>query len=150
MTPKGPTDVLAGGFLMAVAVVALVATSDLRMGTAMRMGPGYMPTALGWILLGFGFVLLLRGCLRPGRALAAWAVRPLLLVSVAVGLFGLLLERLGLVAAILALVLIAALGGRDRRPAESLLLALGLAFFAVLLFVKGLGLAMPIWPEGLG
>ena len=60
------------------------------------MGPGYFPTVLGSILALFGVVSIGRSFIRPGEAIAALAWRPLVLVLGAAVLFGLLLDRLGL------------------------------------------------------
>jgi putative tricarboxylic transport membrane protein len=143
---RGGSDVIVGGLLIAVAAVGYWLAADLRIGTAVRMGPGYFPQAVCWLLAGFGLVLAARGLLVGGPTLEAWAWRPLLLVSVAVATFGFLLERLGLAAALLALVALSRLGGRDGRPLEVALLSLGLALFCIVVFVLLLGMTPPVWP----
>ena len=146
MRLRGANDVLAGGFLILVALLAEWLAADLRIGSAVRMGPGYMPQLLGWLLLGLGVLLLGRGLLLEGSPPERWSLRPLLLVPTSIAAFGLALERLGLVAAIVAVVVIARLGGRDGRPVEVVLLALGVAAFCVVLFVRLLGMTPPVWP----
>jgi hypothetical protein len=145
MRLRSVNDVLAGGFLILVALVGEWAAAELRVGTAVRMGPGYFPQALGWILLGFGVLLTLRGLLVEEPA-EPWALRPLLLIPASVAAFGYALERFGLVAAVLALVVVARIGGRDGRPLETVLLGAGLAAFCVVVFVRLLGMAPPVWP----
>jgi len=45
-------DLIAGGILMAFAAVALWLNLDHTLGSARRMGPGYMPMLAFWILMG--------------------------------------------------------------------------------------------------
>jgi hypothetical protein len=145
MRLRSVNDVLAGGFLILVALVGEWAAAELRVGTAVRMGPGYFPQLVGWVLLGFGVVLATRGLLVEEQA-EPWALRPLLLIPASVAAFGFAIERFGLVAAVLALVIVARIGGRDVRPLETALLGAGLAAFCVVVFVRLLGMTPPVWP----
>ena len=43
-------DVLAGVLFLLIGLGAVAGARDYEMGTAMRMGPAYFPTVLGWIL----------------------------------------------------------------------------------------------------
>src|SRR5713101_10022181 len=60
-------DVLAGLLFVAVALFGLWLSRDYPIGTALRMGTGYVPRLLCWILLGLGTVILVQG-LRDGQA----------------------------------------------------------------------------------
>ena len=138
-------DILFGTFLSMSGIAGMFLIGDLRLGTAMRMGPGYVPTLLCWVSIGFGVVIGLRGCLVPGPPPAAWTLRPLLTVSAAIWLF-MSVERIGLGAAVIGLTLIACLGDRETRWAHAIGLAVLLAVFALLVFVRLLGLPFPVWP----
>lgn len=146
MRLRNATDFCVGAMLIATAAVAYWLAADLRTGTAVRMGPGYFPQTLCWIVLGFGVALAVRGLAVEGPPAERWALRPLLLAPAAVALFGFALERLGLVAAVLAIVVVSRLGGQDGRPLETALLAAGMAAFCVVVFVKLLGMTLPVWP----
>ena len=61
--------------------------------------------------------------------------------------FALSLERLGLVIAILLLIGIGAMAARDLRPVETLVAALVLILLSWAIFIVGLGLTIPVWPE---
>jgi len=50
-------DIAFGGFLILLAIVALVGTRTLSVGTAAEMGPGYVPRVLAWIVLAFGLTV---------------------------------------------------------------------------------------------
>ncbi len=60
-------DVLAGLLFIAVAAFGLWLSRDYPIGTALRMGTGYVPRLLCWILLGLGAVVFLQG-LREAQA----------------------------------------------------------------------------------
>jgi hypothetical protein len=168
-----------------------------QMGTAVRMGPAYFPTVLGFLLavLG-GFVLLESLTLKPEGDQAVhtpfniidlviavaiyailvflsvkvgvgseWAIlggtviislltvffrpdaKPLMLVTAATIFYGYLMKPLGLVIATAALVFISAAGGHEFKWKEVTILFIILIIFSVLVFVKGLTLPFPIWPE---
>jgi hypothetical protein len=109
------------------------------MGTAMRMGPGYFPMVLGWVLYGLGAFLLLRGVARGGAAVT-WDWRPLVLVAAAIVLFGFSVGRFGLVPALVVMLLVCAAAGRRYRFGEVLVLTAVLSALAVGVFVHALKL----------
>jgi hypothetical protein len=139
------TDLAFGLFLLCAGLLGLWLTAELRPGTAMRMGPGYVPRLLGWLSIGFGAFIAGRGLLVPGPGLSPWAMRPMLAVSAGVFVF-MGVERIGLVASAVAVTLIACLGDTTTKWSQALLLAVALAAFSGLVFVRALGLPMPLWP----
>jgi hypothetical protein len=110
------------------------------MGTAMRMGPAYFPTVLGWILYAFGAFLLLRGIARGGGAAVTWGWRPLAFVTLALLAFGFVITRFGLIPALAAMFLACAGAGRELRILEVVVVAAVLSAFAVGVFVYALKL----------
>jgi hypothetical protein len=140
-------DLLFGLFLVAVAAGTLVATRNLAVGSAADMGPGYMPRAVALGLLGFGLFFCVRGARRAGPAIVPVQARPLFAILAAVGVFALTTQRLGLVIAAIATVLVASFATRESRLLETVLFAVLLAGAAVLLFVKVLALPVPVWPR---
>ena len=88
-------------------------------------------------------------CARRSHGRAAFPaieLRPLLLISAAVALFAVLLSFAGLALTSLAVVICAGFAAYDVRLHENAILAVALSGFAVVLFVKVLGLPMPVWP----
>jgi len=142
-------DVLSGLLFIAIAAFGLWLSRHYPVGTALRMGTGYVPRLLCWILLGLGVIVLARGMFRPGARMQATplASRAVLAVTAALVAFGLSLERLGLVAAIVLLIGIGALAARALRPLETALAALFLIALCWAIFIFGLGLTIPVWPE---
>jgi putative tricarboxylic transport membrane protein len=139
-------DLVAGLMFVVWGVAGLWIASDYPRGTALRMGPGYMPLLLCWGLVILGGIIAIKGLMTTGVSLTAWHLRPLILVLAAIVAFAVLIEPAGLAIATVAIVLIGAAGGIEFRWREALALALGLAAGAVGLFVYGLKLAMPVWP----
>jgi putative tricarboxylic transport membrane protein len=135
-----------GLFLIALALVAFAASSGLNLGTASDMGPGFVPRALAWIILGFGAAFTITSVIKTPDSLPELHWRPLTMILAAIALFAVLFSTLGLIAACMGTVLVA---GAARTPVPWLpLLFFGavLALFSALLFVKGLGLPLQLWP----
>lgn len=138
---------LAFGLLMvAIGVAALAATSDLTVGRAGSMGPGYVPRWLALAIALFGLGLSVRAVLARRQAFPAMGLRPLLLISASLGLFALLLPLAGLAIASFATIICAGLAAADTRHLENVLFAVALTVFAVVLFVVALGMPVAIWP----
>jgi hypothetical protein len=145
-------DVLAGLLFIGVAVFGLWLSRDYPIGTALRMGTGDVPRLLCWLLFGLGVVVLVQGLreAQDSRALSsadssAW--RPLVFVTASLVIFGLSIERLGLVISILLLIGVGAVAARGLRPLETLAAALVLILLSWGIFILGLGLTIPVWPE---
>jgi len=143
---KAPRDFWAGlmfiGFGIAFALIAL----NYQMGTSVRMGPAYFPTVLGGILAVIGLAILIESLAAEGPKVSKFYFKPILFLIAALVLFGILLKPLGLVIGIAVLVGLGAFGGLDFRWKEVAILIVVLAIFSVLVFVKGLGLPIPVWP----
>ena len=148
MRIKNPTDfwtgLLFGGFGL---FVSLYAATHYQLGSAIRMGPGYFPTVIGALVALLGLALTLSALRIPGPRIPRLHWRPLLLILAAGVAFGYLLKPLGLVLATAVLVVVSALGGHEFRWREALALAAVLVLFSIGVFVYGLGLPFPLWPQ---
>lgn len=147
---RHPKDFWTGIIFLVIGLAAIVIGRDYPMGTAGRMGPAYFPTVLGGLLALIGLIGVIRSFLRPGEAIGKFYIKEIILILLAVLLFGFLMRGAGLVPAALVLVLMSAYASPKFTWGASVLLAIGLAVFAVLLFVKLLGLPMPILGPWLG
>ncbi|HEX6827454.1 MAG TPA: tripartite tricarboxylate transporter TctB family protein, partial [Burkholderiales bacterium] len=117
---------------------------DYGMGTAFRMGPAYFPTVLGGALTLVGVISLVRSFLRRGEPVGAIAFRPLLLVVAAIVATGLIVRGAGVAVALPVLVIVSAYASAKFRWGAALALAVGVTVFCVLVFLKGLGVPLPI------
>jgi Tripartite tricarboxylate transporter TctB family len=141
-----PRDVIGGGLIIAIGAGFLLLGRDLEMGTAFQMGPGYFPTVLSAILILIGaamVVLALRGPTGEG-GLGHLPWRGIVLVIGATLFFGLGLGGLGLIPVVLIVVLAAAWASRYASWRTSVPLALGMALFCYLVFIRGIGLPLPL------
>ncbi|MBM4314485.1 MAG: tripartite tricarboxylate transporter TctB family protein [Deltaproteobacteria bacterium] len=136
-----------GGFLIFLAIVALTETWNLATGTAEDMGPGYVPRALSFIIMAFGLVIAGRSLIAGRRPLPAIKLRPILSVLLSLAVFALLLPRGGLALATLATMACSTFATADFKWRESLIFAVIITAFTVLLFVYGLGLPLSVWPR---
>ena len=143
---RAPKDFWAGVMFIAFAAVALYVSRNYSLGTTIRMGPGYFPMLLGGMLALIGGILVVRSLVIAGDPLGHVRVLPLVVVAVAVVLFGVLLPRLGLVITLPLVIVVSALASVQSRRWEVLILALMLTVFSALVFVYGLRLPIPLWP----
>lgn len=191
-------DIISGALLIAIAAVGLWLNMDHNMGSARRMGPGYMPflalailgglgalalffglfngpdplarwtsqeitfliagavvgtaaglvaarmggwPAAGWNSLGIGLFV---GCLVPS-IVKSW--RPLFLISAAFALFGLILEPLGLMAAIALSVILSAFADETHKPVGVVGLVVFLCVLCWAVFIYELDIRVPVWPQ---
>jgi hypothetical protein len=139
-------DMAFAAFLVALGAFAFALAGELTVGTAAAMGPGYVPRGLALLIMGYGLILGARAAFTGRQAFPGIAWRPLLLISVAVALFALLLPVAGLAITSFVVVVCAGFAAYDVRLRENAVLGIGLAAFAVVLFVTVLGLPIPIWP----
>ena len=137
-------DILAGLLFVLIGAVALVAARGYPVGSAMRMGPGYFPMVLGWLLIGLGALIGLRAARSRHWEPVAWSWKPIAWISASMLLFGLLMPRLGLLPALAALFPVAAAAGREFRAVEVLVLTLLMSALAAAVFVFGLRLPYPL------
>lgn len=147
ITPiEKPRDIVGGILIMALGAGFFLSSHKLAFGTAIRMGPGYFPTILSILLILLGTGITLLALRRPsnGRAFGKFAWRGVMLVLGSTIFFGLMMRDLGLAPTVVIVVLLAASASRYARLRSALPLALCLAAFCSLVFIKGLGLPLPL------
>jgi hypothetical protein len=118
---------------------------DLAFGSAARMGPGYFPTLLSWLIIAIGLVLAVKSIATDGPPIPPVHLRPLVAIVAAILAFGLLIDWIGLALTATVLIIGAAYARRDVDRTETLLLAIGLALFTVGVFVYLLKQPLPPW-----
>jgi hypothetical protein len=142
---RAPKEFWLGIVYLTFGAVGLWFGLDYPLGTADRMGPGYLPCLVAALLLIFGVVSLSRAVRIDGEAVGSLAFRPLLCVLGGVFAFAVLAERAGLIVSILVLALISAAGSQAFRLEWKPMAGL-VAFVALccLVFVKALGVPLPL------
>jgi putative tricarboxylic transport membrane protein len=144
---RAPKDFWAGVMFCAFAAVGILAARGYSLGSAGKMGPGYFPLWLGGMLGVLGAILIGRSLALDGEPAPRFHLLPLAVIAVAVCLFGLLIEPLGLVVALAVLTVLTAWAGPQFRLTEAVALTVALIVFSVGVFVYALGLPLAIWPS---
>ena len=141
-----PRDVVSGIVVMAIGAGFLLNGLELERGSSFRMGPGYFPTVLSVLMIGLGMLITVLAIRKPatdsGFRGLPW--KGLVLIIGATVLFGFTLRGLGLAPVLAITVLATAWASRYATLRASVLLALGLAAFCAFLFIKLLGLPLPL------
>jgi hypothetical protein len=147
MPIRAPKDFWSGVMFLAFAATTILASRYYSMGSAGHMGPGYFPMALGALLAALGVFLVGRSFFIDGEPVPRLHLGPVLVMTIAVIVFGVAIEPLGLVISIALLVLISAWAGPKYRTVETLALATVLVAFSVGIFVYALRLPLSLWPD---
>jgi hypothetical protein len=131
-------DFWSGVMFTTAGIAALVVGSNLAVGTAIRMGPGYVPRMLSYILIALGIAIIVRAVLSPGDPIERFRFRPITLITIGVLVFAFLFERAGLAPALVALVFLSALGGQEFKLIETILACIVLIALCTVIFKIGL------------
>lgn len=142
---KSPQDLGAAAVFMVIGLAGIYFGHDLTFGTAARMGPGYFPIILSWIIVAIGVVVGLKALTIEGPRIEPLQLRPILIIILAILLFGLLINAAGLAITAVLLTILAAFARRDVNLTEAISLGIGLAIFAVAVFVYALSQPLPAW-----
>ncbi len=142
---RNKNHLFTGLFLIAVAMIAFHLAAPLSHRTEVGLGPGFVPRMFASLQTMLGLALVVSGFVTTDESHERWRLRPLLVLA-SIAFFCVAIERLGLVIALIGLVLIACAANRETRLREAVALAIGAAAFSSVLFVKLLGLSIPLWP----
>src|SRR5216683_986442 len=144
---RAPQDYFGGIVLMAIALFALWASSDLQGMHGFSFGAGTAPRMFGVLLLALGAAVAVTGVFIDGPELATYHWRGPLFVMLAIVAFAVSIRPLGLVVSGLASFLISALGTHETRWVETVIVGICLTIGCALLFPYVLGLPMPLFPR---
>ncbi len=143
---RAPKDFWSGVLFIAIGGTGVILARDYAFGSALRMGPGYMPTVLSWLTAIIGVVILARSFVIEGPQVPRFRAWPFLTTLLSVVVFALTIERLGLVLATMLTTFVGGLGSRETPLIERILVSIGLAIFCAVVFVYALGQSMRLWP----
>ena len=148
-------DFWSGILFALLGVFFIYFAQEHELGQASRMGPAYFPTLLGILLTASGCIVALIAFFKKAAVSETgedtgeiqkfhWDILCLILGSILA--FGLLLNTLGLVFSLAAMILISGLASREFRFKETLAIIVVLNVIACLVFVYGVGMLIPVWP----
>ncbi len=150
MKIKSQRDFASGLMFVAIGTGFAIGALNYTFGSSARPGPAFFPFGLGVLMTLLGAAVLFKSLTiesDDGEPIGSIAWRPLGVLIASVVMFGLLLPRLGMVITLPLLVLLASLAS-DEFSLKSTLVSAGLlTVVAWGVFVKGLGLAIPLWPS---
>jgi lysylphosphatidylglycerol synthetase-like protein (DUF2156 family) len=142
-------DFYAGLLMIFFGLVMALKGPTYRLGSLMHMGPGFMPTALGALLICLGIAIAIAGLsaeegededlLPENPEWFAWGC--ILASPLAFMLFG---SLFGLAPATFACVFVAAMGDREMTLKNAIILSAVVMVFGVALFSYLLQIPMPI------
>ncbi|MGE0659381.1 MAG: tripartite tricarboxylate transporter TctB family protein [Reyranellaceae bacterium] len=138
---------IGGGLLFGVALAGLWLNDVNEIGTARRMGPGYLPMLAFVALAAVAAIIVALGWRRGAAASPPANWRGLACVAGAAALFGLLIEPLGLAAAVAAAAVLASLAAGEARPLRLAALAVFLTAACWVVFVALLGIGIDLLPR---
>jgi hypothetical protein len=141
---RNPRDFWTGVIYVAFGLTAVLIARDYGMGTTLKMGPSYFPTVLGSLLILIGIVSVARSFTQAGAPISVFAYKGVLLVVVSTLVFGFIIRGAGLAVALPVFVIMSAYASVHFRWGPTVALAAGLTVFCILVFVKGLGVPLPI------
>lgn len=145
MKLRNPEDFWSGIMFITVGVLAIFISRDYPMGSAMRMGPGYFPTAVGICMIVLGSIISLISTRTTGSGIGNWPWRAMLFMSVAFVIFAWGLERLGFIPSLALLIVVSTLATPHFRWKEMAIQTVVMVIGAWALFIYALGLYYPLW-----
>jgi hypothetical protein len=139
-------DFSAGLMFIGIGGVFALGASQYPMGTAVRMGPAYFPSILGWGTVALGLFVLIESLLVDDEAPSPTAWRPLILVIGSVMAFAALINTGGLITATVVQIILSALGGHEFKWKEAIISAVLMSVTVWAIFDKALGLPFKLFP----
>jgi hypothetical protein len=144
-------DFLAGAIYLLLGAVTIYLGIGYGIGIAGRMGPGYFPMIIGSGLILVGAISIVRTIFMDRSQADGLGLRPLLVITLSLVLFGYFLHRLGLVISLGILLGVAAFAAHQSRfSVIGVVAAVGLIAACAIVFVRGLGLPTPLLGYWLG
>lgn len=153
MKIKSQRDFFSGLMFIAVGVVFAIGATNYSMGSSAKPGAGYFPLILSVLMAILGAIVLFKSLTietEGGDPIGAIAWRPLIVIVVAISVFGATINSLGLILAVPLLILISSLAGDEFKWLGVVINSVVLTLFSWLIFVYGLKLTIPLWPKFFG
>uniref|UniRef100_B1XW09 DUF1468 domain-containing protein n=1 Tax=Polynucleobacter necessarius subsp. necessarius (strain STIR1) TaxID=452638 RepID=B1XW09_POLNS len=148
MKIRNQRDFGAGVMYMVIGLFFAILASNYPMGTAAKMGPGYLPFYLGILMFLLGVLVAVKAFSAKAaiESIPKFNWRIIAQITGAVVLYGFLLPRLGFLIAVVVLVFVAASASREFTWKGTTINAAFLVTFTYSVFVLGLKLQFPLLP----
>ena len=139
-------DFSAGLMFIGIGGVFALGAGQYPMGTAVRMGPAYFPSWLGWMTVALGLFVFIESFFVDEKPPTPVGWRPLILVLVGVMAFAALINTGGLITATVAVIIISSLGGHEFTWQTAITSAIVLSITVWAIFDEALGLPFKLFP----
>jgi hypothetical protein len=143
----GKADVEAGAFFALFGAVTAVLSLQYGIGTAAEMGPGYFPLTMGVLLTIIGSMILINGLVSYAEESSNLNLNSMTVVAVSLIAFAVLIVNAGLIFAVPVLVFVSLLASDHFSIRRAFILSASLLLFCYLVFVRFLGVAVPMIAE---
>lgn len=153
MKIKSERDFWSGLMFLVVGIGFAWGATNYSFGNSARPGPGYFPFGLGILLAVLGAMVLFKALTietEDGEKVGSFAWKPLIVILVAVGVFGAILPRLGLLISLPLLVAVSSWASDEFSWKATVINAVVLTAMSWVIFVKGLSLTIPVLPTFIG
>ena len=144
---RSAQDYIGGVVLVALALFALWASSDLQGMRGFSFGAGTAPRMFGVLMLLLSAGIAISGLLADGPDLSHYSWRGPLFVMLSILFFARSIRSLGLVVTAFTSFMIAAMGSHETKMHEAAIVGVVLTAGCAVLFPYILGLPMPMWPR---
>jgi hypothetical protein len=152
MMIKHQKDFWSGVLFFVLGVGFAYGATNYSFGSSARPGPAYFPFGLGILTALLGAFEIVKALLSKQKDgdIGPWPLKQMVIILSGVILFGLLIPKMGLIVALPLLVLVSSIPSGEFRVKEVFITCVVLTVFSWLVFVKGLGLTIPMLPTFLG
>lgn len=143
-------DFLSGLLFVVIGVAFGFGGIGYRFGTPSSMGAGFLPVCLAVIIALLGVGIIIKAWRDGGERLEIGGLMPLAVIFVALILFAVLLRPLGFAVTAVLVTFLVTFAGPSITLLQRVIPAVVLSGFSTIIFIKLLGLPIPIWPTFLG
>jgi len=142
---RSPKDFWMGVLYAVAGTAALLISRGYPFGSPARIGPGFFPVIVSCLLMAVGIISILRSLRGTDERIEPVKLLPILFVFGSILAFGLLVETAGYLIAGFVLLFVSGMASRYFRLSTRSLLGM-IAFITItaLVFIKGLGVSMPM------
>ncbi len=163
MTGSAVRNLFAGAIFVVLGAYFALEALRYDVGTLFKMGPGYMPLALGIALAVLGIAIAVSGFVKARFSRAGAATveveepapdpvpwRAIVLVVATILFFGFCIRGLGFVPTVFMGALVTAQASRMTKPVGAVAIAAGITALSTLVFIVGLRITVPTFGPWLG
>jgi uncharacterized membrane-anchored protein len=145
---RAPKEFWSGVLFLFIGGTFLALSTDLRFFRGRGIGEGMFPAIVAGLLVIIGAVIIARGVLAKSDEEEGHPIAWKALAAIVVGvlLFGILIRTAGLLIAVPSLMLLVSPASSKFKIIPAVILAVVMTGFCWLVFIKGLGLPIPVAP----